>query len=94
MAKQSDNVSLFDFYKKDCGPCKLMDPIVNSISAEMPVLVAKIDVDENPKLAAQYQVSAFPTFVILKGGQIRQVIAGRVPAAKLREALTAVLESK
>ncbi len=88
-AETYPGVALLDFFKQDCGPCALMDSTIRGLEHDAPrVIVVKIDVDEFPTLAAKYRVVAFPTFVILNKGAIRNVITGRVPGAKLRDALT------
>lgn len=90
--KALPGVVLLDFYKQDCGPCKLMEATVRTIDATMDrVTVVKIDVDAFPGVAAQHGVTAFPTFVILKGGSFQSVVVGRVPGAKLRDELNKAL---
>ena len=62
-------IALVDFYADWCGPCRMLAPIVESVAGERPdVLVAKVNVDENPGLAAEFGVFSIPTLVVLKNG--------------------------
>jgi thioredoxin 1 len=64
---------LVDFFATWCGPCKMMSPILEKVKDELgaSVSIIKIDVDKNPKVAAQYQVRGVPTLIIFKEGQIK-----------------------
>jgi thioredoxin 1 len=61
---------LVDFWAEWCGPCKMISPIVEQTAASYDgqVKVAKINVDENPKLARQFNVRSIPTLMLFKGG--------------------------
>lgn len=92
VAEMHIGVSLIDFYKQDCGPCKLMDTTIDVIEAEFPeIMVAKVDVAAQPQDAARYGVVGFPTIIILLNGSPVFVHVGRMPAARLRDAIKAVL---
>lgn len=68
-----------------CGPCKAIAPIFHELSEAMPnVVFLKVDVDENPETAAKYSVSAMPTFLFIKGGEIVDRLMGANPD-RLRE---------
>jgi len=59
-----------DFYAEWCGPCKMTAPIIEEIANEKKeIKFVKINVDENPELAAKYSIFSIPTFVIFKDGQ-------------------------
>ncbi|GAB4218635.1 MAG: thioredoxin [Candidatus Microgenomates bacterium] len=61
---------LVDFYADWCGPCRMTAPIIEELANELTdVKFVKINVDENPELASQYQVFSIPTFIIFKNGQ-------------------------
>ena len=65
---QSDKPVLIDFYADWCGPCKMMSPVVEEVSDEMPdVKVCKINIDEEMDLAQKYGVMSIPTFISFNG---------------------------
>jgi thioredoxin 1 len=67
----SEKPVLVDFHADWCGPCKMQAPILQEVSAEINgrVRIVKIDVDRNPAVANQYQVSGVPTLILFKQGQ-------------------------
>jgi thioredoxin 1 len=68
-----------------CGPCQIIGPIFDELSDEISgVVFVKVDVDENPETAAKYSVSAMPTFVFIKGGEVVDRMMGASPD-RLRE---------
>ncbi len=61
---------LIDFWAAWCGPCRMMSPVVDEIGEERDdIVVGKVNVDEQPELAAQFQVMSIPTLVVLQDGK-------------------------
>ena len=75
-AVQQYDVVLVDFYADWCGPCKMLEPIVQSLAEETDAAVAKVDVDANQQLAGQYGVQGVPTLVLFANGQQAEQMVG------------------
>ena len=70
-AIQSEKPVLLDFYADWCGPCRLVLPIVEEIAGERDdVVVAKVNVDDEPELAKQFGIVSIPTLVVMKDGKV------------------------
>ena len=66
----NDKPILFDFYADWCGPCRMIAPIIHEIAEENDnVIVAKINVDDDPELAMKFGVMSIPTLVVMKNGE-------------------------
>ncbi|MCY4730697.1 thioredoxin [Natronomonas gomsonensis] len=70
------DVVLTDFYADWCGPCQMLEPVVETLAAETDAAVAKVDVDANQQLAAAYGVRGVPTLVLFADGEQVEEIVG------------------
>jgi thioredoxin 1 len=75
-AVEQYGVVLVDFYADWCGPCKMLEPTVESLAAETDAAVAKVDVDANQALAQQYGVQGVPTLVLFADGEQAEQMVG------------------
>ena len=83
----SDKPVLVDFSAEWCGPCKLMTPVINQLAEKLRdvAMIAKLDVDANPKTTARYGVRNMPTFLMFKDGQVVDRVIGAVPGSVLEQ---------
>ena len=73
----SNKPVLLDFYADWCGPCRMVGPIVSEIANERnDVKVGKINVDEQPELAALFQVMSIPMLAVIKNGKLENQVVG------------------
>lgn len=80
---------LVDFWAEWCGPCHAIAPALTELAAEKSgkLVVAKLNVDENPGVAETYQVRSIPNLKIFKGGQVVDEIIGAVPKSEINKVL-------
>jgi len=81
----SDKPVLVDFSAEWCGPCKMLDPIVDELAGEYDgtLTVVKIDADENPDIVANYGVMGMPTLMLFKNGEVVERMVGFKPKSKI-----------
>ena len=86
----SDKIVLVDFWAEWCGPCRMVSPILDEIGAEFAdkLEIVKVNVDEEPHLAAEYQITGIPAMKVFQNGKIVREMVG----AKPKPALLADLE--
>jgi thioredoxin 1 len=79
-----------DFWAEWCGPCRMIAPALEEISASLgpKVKIVKLNVDENPNTAQKYSVMSIPTLMLFKGGELASRQVGAAPKAKLEQWIT------
>jgi thioredoxin 1 len=90
---QSDRPVLVDFWAEWCGPCRVLGPVIESLSQDYEgrVKVAKVDVDSNQQVAMQYGIRSIPTVMLFDKGQIVDTIIGVRPKSDYEKSLQRVI---
>ena len=94
MVLQSKTPVLVDFWAPWCRPCLMAAPILDELAEEYAgrITIAKLDVDQNGKIAAKYGIMAIPNLIIFKNGKPASQIVGYRPKKELKQSLDAVLD--
>lgn len=84
---------LVDFWAEWCGPCRMVSPVLDEIQSENPekITILKLNVDENPNLAMQYQITSIPAMKVFQGGEVKTTIIGAKPKFALEKDLAAFI---
>ncbi|NBE51757.1 thioredoxin [Streptomyces boluensis] len=81
---KSDKPVLVDFWAAWCGPCRQIAPSLEAIASEHDeIIIAKLNIDENPATAAKYGVMSIPTLNVYQGGEVAKTIVGAKPKAAI-----------
>ena len=81
---EADKPVLVDFWAPWCGPCRIVAPHLEELAVEREDLtIVKLNVDENPKVSAQFSVMSIPTLLLFKNGQVAHQNIGALPKSRL-----------
>ena len=88
---KDNNLVLVDFWAEWCGPCRMLAPTIDKIATEYAgkVKVGKVDTDANRDISIKYSISAIPTVILFKNGQVAQKFVGLRQERDFKEALDA-----
>lgn len=90
----NEKTVLVDFWAEWCGPCRAVSPILDQIASEHAdkIDIVKLNVDDNPALAAKYQITSIPAMKVFQKGEVVKTVIGAKPKPALEADLAAYLQ--
>ncbi len=84
---------VLDFWAPWCGPCRMMEPVLEEVAAEYAgkLVVGKLNVDENPQVATRYDILSIPSLLVFADGQVAKKLVGAMPKKRLLEELSGLI---
>ena len=91
--KIKTGVTLVDFYADWCGPCRMLTPVLETVAKDLQgkVTIAKVDIDQNQRVAGTYQVTSVPTMIVFKDGKEMNRLVGLRDVEGVKKFINAVV---
>ncbi len=89
----SEKVTVVDFWAEWCGPCKMMNPVLEELAKEYDgkAVIGKLNVDDNPEVPMNYNVRGIPTFLFFKNGELKGKIVGATTKQALKDTIDSIM---